>query len=57
MLGLTEDPKIRPKYTGPYIIQRWLSPTNAILIDAKTDTRLPRSYYINKLKRVPMRPK
>ena len=40
-----------------YVIQRLLSPTNAILIDPKTDTRLPRSYHINKFKKVPMRPR
>ena len=55
MLGLTEDPKIRPKYTGPYIIQRLLSPTNAILIDPKADTRLPSSHHMNKFKREAMR--
>ena len=52
VLGLTDDPKIRPMYTGPYIIKQFLSPTNVILVDAKTNHRLPRSYHINKLKRI-----
>ena len=52
MLGLTDDPKIRPMYTGPYIIKQFLSPTNVILVDAKTNHWLPRSYHINKLKRI-----
>ena len=52
VLGLNEDPKIRPRFTGPYVIQRLLSPTNAILVDKKTNTRLPRSLHINKLKKI-----
>ena len=51
-LGLTEDPKLRPMYSGPYIIQRFLSPTNVILSDVKTNNKLPRSFHINKLKRI-----
>ena len=55
MLGPTQDPKIAPKYTGPYIIDRLLSPTNAVLRDKRTNIKLPRSYHINKLKRVKQR--
>ena len=53
--GLTEDPKIRPMYTGPYVIQRFLSPSNVILVHKQTLHRLPRSYHINKLKHIKMR--
>ena len=52
VLGSSECPKLRAMYTGPYILQRFLSPTNVILIDQKTETKLPRSYHINKLKRI-----
>ena len=55
MLGPTQDPKIAPKYTGPYIIDRLLSPTIAVLRDKRTNIKLPRSYHINKLKRVKQR--
>ena len=34
-LGLTEDPKLRPMYSGPYIILRFFSPTNVILSDGE----------------------
>ena len=56
-LGLTEHPKLRPMYSGPYIIQRCLSPTNVILSDVKTNNKLPTSFHINKLKRIKKRKK
>ena len=54
-IDATEDPKLHAKFVGPCIIQRFLSPTNVILKDVMTNKRLPRSYHINKLKKVSVR--
>jgi len=51
-VGLTEDPKLRPMYSGPYEIHRFVSPTNVLLKDSTTNIQLPRSYHINKLKKM-----
>ena len=54
-INATEDPKLHAKFVGPCIIQRFLSPTNVILKDLNTNKRLPRSFHINKLKKVSVR--
>ena len=51
-IGLQEDTKLRPMYTGPYIIKRFVTPTNVELWNEKTKNILPRSYHINKIKKI-----
>ena len=54
-LGLTDDPKLRPMYKGPYTVHKFISPTNVALWNNKTKSLLPRSYHINKLKKIKSR--
>ena len=49
-----EDTKLKKYYKGRYTIVGFQSDTNAIL-DDKKGNRLPRSIYINKLKRCEIR--